>query len=115
MISDDDIRRELVIHGVDLRSPEGIEALAAARAYRRKQQARPSPEAGASLRDTIRTALHDEWWRSIREKIEDSPEGHVDRLTDVVTLAVEPAIRKAYGRGRDDEAAGDPIPPEMGA
>lgn len=69
----------------------------------------------ATLRATIRTALHDEWWRSIREQIEDSPEGHVERLTDVVMQAVAPTIREAYGRGRDDEAAGAPIPAEMGA
>lgn len=37
-----------------------------------------------SLRETIRTALHDEWWRSIREKIEDAPDGHVERLTDAI-------------------------------
>lgn len=67
------------------------------------------------LRETIRTALHDEWWRSIREKIEDSPDGHVERLTDVVAKALGDAIREAYGRGRDDEAAGMPIPAEMGA
>jgi len=36
------------------------------------------------LRDAVRTALHDEWWRGIREKIADSPDGHVDRLTDAI-------------------------------
>lgn len=67
------------------------------------------------LREMIHTALHDEWWRSIREKIEDTPEGHVERLTNVVMKAIGDSIREAYGRGRDDEAAGDPIPDEMGA
>lgn len=43
------------------------------------------------LRETIRTALHDEWWRSIREKIEDAPEGHVERLTDKVMRALKAA------------------------
>lgn len=37
-----------------------------------------------TVRETIRTALHEEWWRSIREKIEDAPDGHVERLTSAI-------------------------------
>jgi len=43
------------------------------------------------LRDAIRTALHDEWWRAIRAKIEDTPDGHVDRLTDAIMRDLEAA------------------------
>jgi hypothetical protein len=47
-----------------------------------------------ALHETIRTALHGEWWRSIHEKIEASPDEHVERLTQVVMSALEPTLAK---------------------
>jgi hypothetical protein len=41
------------------------------------------------IRKVVRDALRDEWMRSIREQIEDTPDGHVERLTDAVMRALE--------------------------
>lgn len=41
------------------------------------------------LRTAVREAIHTEWWRRIREQVADTPDGHIDALTDAVMAGLD--------------------------
>lgn len=54
-----------------------------------EDDSRPTVRTDHSLvRVLVRNALRNEWMRSIREQIEDSPDGHVERMTHAVMVAL---------------------------